>query len=76
MEDQLEGLAVGSPGLLATEEYITYKEAVSVSYCGVLQVLCCGAPPSLENILVELHSFYVPSGMPSLQPYVVGNGEA
>ena len=30
--DQLEGLAVGSPGLLATEEYIISKEAVSVSY--------------------------------------------
>ena len=73
--DQLAGLVVGLPGLLTTEEYITSKDAVSVNYCGVLQTPCCGAPPSLENILVELHSFYVPSGMPSLQPYVVGIGE-
>jgi len=74
VEYQLAALSVGLPGL-ATEEYITSKDAVSVNYCGVLQTPCCGAPPSLENILVELHSFYVPSGMPSLQPYVVGIGE-
>ena len=30
--DQLAGLVVGLPGLLTTEEYITSKEAVSVSY--------------------------------------------
>ena len=32
VEDQLVGLSVGLPGLLATEEYKISKEAVSVSY--------------------------------------------
>ena len=75
VEYQLDALSVGLPGLLVTDEYITSKEAVSVSYYGALQVPCCGAPPSLENILVELHSFWVPYGTPSLQPDVVGIGE-